>query len=38
MNNKNISFSWLRPKWTPGKQRGKEVRCRYTIPVTYRLN
>ena len=26
------------PKWTPGKQRGKEVRCRYTIPVTYRLN
>ena len=26
------------PKWTPGKQRGKEVRCRYTIPVTYRLS
>ena len=26
------------PKWTPGKQRGKSVRAKYTIPVTYRLN
>ena len=26
------------PRWTPGKQQGKAVRCRYTIPVTYRLN
>ena len=26
------------PKWTPGKQSGKVVRCRYSIPVTYRLN
>ena len=25
------------PKWTPGKQRGKSVRAKYTIPVTYRL-
>ena len=26
------------PKWTPGKQQGKVVRVKYTIPVTYRLN
>ena len=25
------------PKWQPGKQRGKEVRVKYTIPVLYRL-
>ena len=25
------------PKWTPGKQNGKVVRCYYVIPVTYRL-
>ena len=26
------------PNWTPGKQRGKEVRVRFTLPVTFRLN
>ncbi|MCR4914182.1 MAG: M56 family metallopeptidase [Prevotella sp.] len=26
------------PKWTPGKQQGKVVRCRRTYPVVYRLN
>ena len=26
------------PKWTPGKQNGKTVRCYFVIPVTYRLN
>lgn len=25
------------PKWTPGKQRGKAVRVRFTLPVTFRL-
>ena len=25
------------PKWTPGKQKGKPVRVRYTIPITFRL-
>ena len=25
------------PKWKPGKQRGKEVRVKYTVPVTFRL-
>ena len=27
----------LMPKWTPGMQRGKAVRVRYTIPIIYRL-
>lgn len=25
------------PKWTPGRQRGKAVRVRYTVPVLFRL-
>ena len=25
------------PKWTPGKQSGKAVRVKYTIPITFRL-
>ncbi len=25
------------PKWTPGRQRGKNVRVRFTLPVTFRL-
>lgn len=25
------------PNWTPGKQRGREVRVKYTLPVTFRL-
>lgn len=25
------------PKWQPGKQRGKTVRVRFTLPVTFRL-
>lgn len=27
----------LMPKWTPGTQRGKAVRVKYTVPVTFRL-
>ena len=27
----------LMPKWTPGKQRGKAVRCQFTLPVQFRL-
>ena len=26
----------LMPKWTPGKQRGKEVRVRYTLPISFK--
>ena len=25
------------PKWKPGKQRGVPVRCKFTVPVTFRL-
>ena len=25
------------PKWKPGKQRGKPVRVKYTVPVMFRL-
>lgn len=25
------------PKWKPGKQRGKAVRCKYTVPVMFKL-
>lgn len=28
----------LMPKWKPGKQRGKNVRVEYTIPIMFRLN
>ena len=28
----------LMPKWKPGKQRGKAVRCKFTQPVLFRLN
>ena len=26
------------PKWTPGMQKGKAVRVKYTIPITFRLS
>ena len=26
------------PRWKPGKQQGEVVRCRFTVPVIYRLN
>ena len=25
------------PKWTPGKQSGKEVRVKYTVPINFHL-
>jgi len=25
------------PKWKPGKQRGKAVNCKFTVPVTFKL-
>jgi TonB family protein len=28
----------MMPKWKPGKQRGREVRVKYTIPVSFRLS
>ncbi|MBP3768342.1 MAG: TonB family protein, partial [Prevotella sp.] len=26
------------PRWTPGKQDGKPVRVKYTVPVSFRLH
>lgn len=26
------------PKWTPGKQRGKEVRVKFTVPIAFKLS
>ena len=26
------------PSWKPGKQRGKPVKVRYSVPVNFRLN
>ena len=26
------------PKWTPGMQSGKNVRVKYTIPISFRLD
>ena len=26
------------PKWKPGKEKGKAVRCRYVLPVVFRIN
>ena len=28
----------LMPKWYPGKQRGKAVRVRYTLPINFKLS
>jgi len=28
----------IMPKWKPGEQRGKKVRVRFTLPVTFRLS
>ena len=25
------------PKWKPGEQRGKPVRCKFTVPVMFKL-
>ena len=27
----------MMPKWKPGKQKGENIRVRYTVPVTFRL-
>ena len=37
LDNEAMRVIKLMPKWTPGKQRGKAVRVRYTVPVLFRL-
>ena len=27
----------LMPKWTPGKQKGKPVRVKFNVPISFRL-
>ena len=38
LNEEAIRVVNAMPRWSPGKQGGKAVRCYYTLPVTYRLN
>ena len=38
LKRESIRVVGLMPKWTPGKHQGKVVRCKFSIPVTYRLN
>jgi len=26
------------PKWTPGKQRGKPVNARFTLPIKFKIS
>ena len=37
LDNEAIRVVKTMPKWSPGKQDGKPVRVRYTIPVVFRL-
>ena len=32
-----IRLVYSMPKWTPGRQKGKNVRVKYSLPVTFRL-
>lgn len=38
LDNEAIRIVKTMPKWTPGKQNGKAVNTRYSLPITYRLN
>lgn len=37
LDNEALRVIKAMPKWNPGKQRGKPVRVKYTVPVTFRL-
>jgi protein TonB len=37
LDNEALRVVKAMPKWNPGKQRGKPVRVKYTVPVTFRL-
>ena len=37
LDNEAIRVVKSMPKWKPGKQRGKPVRVKYTVPVNFRL-
>lgn len=38
LDNEAIRVIERMPRWTPGKQRGKTVRVKYTLPVNFKLN
>ena len=37
LDNEAIRVIKSMPKWTPGKQKGKAVNVKYTIPVSFKL-
>ena len=37
LDNEAIRVIRSMPKWKPGKQRGKPIRVKYTLPVNFRL-
>jgi protein TonB len=37
LDNEALRVVKAMPKWNPGKQRGKPVRVKYTVPVLFRL-
>lgn len=38
LDNEAIRVISAMPKWTPGEQRGKTVRVKFTVPVNFKLN
>lgn len=38
IDNEALRLVSIMPRWKPGMQRGKGVRVRYTIPLTFKLN
>lgn len=38
LDNEAIRVVEAMPTWEPGRQRGKNVRVKYTLPITFRLN
>lgn len=38
LDNEAIRVISTMPKWTPGEQRGKTVRVKFTVPVNFKLN
>ncbi|MBO7470452.1 MAG: energy transducer TonB [Bacteroidaceae bacterium] len=36
-NNEALRLVKSMPKWTPGTQNGQPVRCRFQLPITFRI-
>ena len=37
LNKEAVRVISAMPKWKPGEQRGKPVRCKFTVPVMFKL-